>query len=64
MALDISDGMLDNDIYFIPVMLEECPIPERLRVFQAVRLFEPDGWLQLTKAIQEGISRRKKRPGT
>jgi DNA-binding NarL/FixJ family response regulator len=63
MALDICDGMLDNDIYFIPVMLEECPIPERLRVFQAVRLFEPDGWQQFTKAIQEGIFRRKKGPG-
>ncbi len=60
-ALDIWQGMLDSDIYLIPVRLEDCKTPESpesLRYFQWVDLFEEDGWSRLVKAIREGMKRR------
>jgi hypothetical protein len=57
-ALDILDQMLESDIYLIPVRLENCEVPERLRHLQWVDLFEPDGWERLIRAIREGMERR------
>jgi hypothetical protein len=59
-ALDIWQEMLDSDIYLIPVRLEDCEVPERLRKFHWVNLFEEDGWTRLVKAIQIGMKRRLK----
>ena len=69
-ALDIWQEKLDSDIYLIPVRLEDCEVPESLRDFQWVSLFEENGWTRLVKAIQEGMKRRgvlddeKPSPGT
>jgi len=57
-ALDIWKEKLDSDIYLIPVRLEDCEMPESLRGFQWVNLFEEDSWTWLVKAIQVGIERR------
>lgn len=57
-ALDICQGMIDNDIYIIPVRLEECDAPESLQDFQGVDWFEKDGWTKLKNAIQVGMDRR------
>jgi hypothetical protein len=57
-ALDIRRGMLDSDIYLIPVRLENSEVPERLRDFQWVNLFEEDGWTRLVEAIWVGMKRR------
>jgi hypothetical protein len=57
-ALDIWKEKLDSDIYLIPVRLEDCVVPESLRRFQWVNLFEEDGWTLLVKAIQAGMERR------
>jgi len=57
-ALDIWREMLDSDIYLIPVRLEDCAVPECLRDFQWVNLFEEDGWTRLVRAIQVGMERR------
>lgn len=59
-ALDIMQGMLETDTYLIPVLLEECDIPDGLRDFQAVKLFETNGWEQLVGAINRGLQRRQK----
>ena len=58
-ALDIWQEMFDSDIYLIPVRLEDCEVPESLRDFQWVNLFEEDGWTRLVKAIQAGMERRR-----
>jgi hypothetical protein len=58
-ALDIWDEMLEDDIYLIPVRLEDCEVPERLHDFQWVNLFEEDGWTRLVKAIRIGVKRRE-----
>ncbi|TEU16928.1 MAG: toll/interleukin-1 receptor domain-containing protein, partial [Anaerolineales bacterium] len=57
-ALDIWQEKLEDDIYLIPVRLEDCEVPESLRDFQWVNLFEEDGWTRLVKAIQVGVKRR------
>ena len=57
-ALDIWREKLDSDIYLIPVRLESCEVPESLRDFQWVNLFEQNGWTRLVKAIQVGMERR------
>jgi hypothetical protein len=56
-ALEIWQERLESDIYLIPVQLEDCQVPERLRDFQRVNPFEEDGWSSLVKAIQEGMER-------
>jgi hypothetical protein len=63
-ALDMWQEKLEDDIYLIPVRLEDCEAPERLRDFQWVDLFEEDGWTRLVKAIQVGIERRAEEEST
>jgi tetratricopeptide (TPR) repeat protein len=63
-ALDIWQEMLDSDIYLIPVRLEDCEAPDRLRDFQWVDLFEEDGWTRLVRAIQAGMERRAEEEST
>lgn len=57
-ALDTWQGMLDSDIYLVPVRLEPCLVPENLSSFQWVDVFENDGIEKLLWAIQEGLRRR------
>ena len=57
-ALDIRQKMFEDDIYLIPVRLEDCGVPETVRDFQWVDLFEEDGWTRLVKAIRAGIEHR------
>ena len=57
-ALVIWKEKLDDDIYLIPVRLEDCEVPESLRDFQWVNLFEEDGWTRLLEAIRVGIERQ------
>jgi hypothetical protein len=63
-ALDMWEEKLDSDIYLIPVRLEDCEVPERLRDFQWVDLFEEDGWTRLVEAIQVGMERRAEEEST
>ncbi len=57
-ALDYAEGMLDDDIYLIPLRLAECDTPERLGKYQWVDYFRPDGWERLLAGLRIGIERR------
>lgn len=57
-AREVWQGMLDSDIYLIPVRLENCDVPGHMAKFQWVDLFEKHGFSRLEKAIQEGMKRR------
>jgi hypothetical protein len=57
-AIDIWQEKLPDDIFLIPVRLEECKVPESLSDLQWVDIFEEDGWAQLLKALQVGRARR------
>ncbi|MBI1761403.1 MAG: TIR domain-containing protein [Acidobacteria bacterium] len=58
-AVDKVQEMLPRDIFIIPVMLEECDLPERLAKYHAIQLYQEDGWPQLLKAIAESKRRRQ-----
>ena len=57
-ALEKWKGMLEDDIYLIPVRLEQCEIPNELGGFQVLDLFAPDGWNRLDSAIRSGMNKR------
>lgn len=59
-ALNRWQEKLDDDIYLIPVRLEDCEIPEGLKKFHWVNLFEKDGWSRLLRALETGIERQQK----
>jgi len=56
-ALEALRERLENDIYIIPVRLEECDVPESLSLFQWVDYFREDGWERLVKSIHKGMDR-------
>ncbi len=51
-VLDRQDKMLEDDIFLIPVKLEECDLPDRLSGFQSVDLFASDGFERLVMAMK------------
>jgi hypothetical protein len=56
-AVDALQELLDDDIYIIPVRLEDCPMPKSLSLFQWVDYFRNDGRERLSKAIKTGMKR-------
>ncbi|GIK39558.1 MAG: hypothetical protein BroJett011_33910 [Chloroflexota bacterium] len=58
-ALDILEQTPVGTIYLIPVRLEECQVPERLSELHWVNLFEPDGFKDLTRALDYEIGKRQ-----
>ncbi|MBI5652711.1 MAG: TIR domain-containing protein [Chloroflexi bacterium] len=58
-ALDVADEQPEGTIYLIPVKLEECELPERLRKWQWVNLFDEKGYDRLVLSLQARASLRK-----
>ena len=52
LALDVSDEQPEGAIFLIPGRLEECDIPDRLRRWHWVNLFEEDGYDRLLSALR------------
>jgi NB-ARC domain/TIR domain/SIR2-like domain len=50
-ALDVAALQPEGAIFMIPVRLEECEVPERLRKWQWVNLFEEHGYSFLLRAL-------------
>jgi len=57
-ALDIRAQFHDQDIFLIPVKLEHCQMPLKLRALQSIDLFRPNGWTTLCEAMRIGNRRR------
>lgn len=51
-ALDIADEKPEGSIFIIPVRLEQCEIPDRLKRWHWVDLFEADGVERLVAALR------------
>lgn len=51
-ALDVADEQPEGVIYLIPLKLEECDVPEKLRRWHWVNYFELDGYERLVKSLQ------------
>lgn len=50
-ALDVADEQPDGVIFIIPLKLEECDVPERLRKWQWVNYFNDDGYQRLMMSL-------------
>jgi tetratricopeptide (TPR) repeat protein len=50
-ALDISDELPEGTLFIIPVKFEECEVPQQLRRWQWVNLFEPKGYERLLSSL-------------
>jgi transcriptional regulator with XRE-family HTH domain len=51
-ALDVADGQPEGSTFLIPVRLEKCEIPERLRRWQWVDLFGESGYERLLRVLR------------
>jgi len=51
-ALEIADEKPEGTIFLIPVKLNRCDIPYRLRSLQWVNLFQADGYAQVLASLQ------------
>lgn len=52
-ALDVADEQPEGTIFLIPLRLDECEVPHRLRDRQWVDYFEPGGYLRLIAALKK-----------
>ena len=52
-ALDVADEQPEGAAYLMPVRFEECEIPDRLKRWQWVDVFEPHGNRRLFDALNE-----------
>ena len=55
-ALDVADEQPEGAIFIIPARLDECTVPDRLRRWQWVDLFEADGYEKLVSALRTALS--------
>jgi len=51
-ALDVADEKPEGTIFVVPVKLEECTVPSRLRRWQWVDLFLEGGYVRLSEALR------------
>ncbi|MCF8428477.1 MAG: TIR domain-containing protein [Bacteroidia bacterium] len=52
-ALDIADHQPENSIFIIPIRLEECVLPTRLKKWQAIDSFRSNGFDKLKKSLNK-----------
>src|SRR5205807_1700672 len=45
-----------GSIFIVPLKLEECEVPERLRIWHWVSHFEKDGYIKLRRAFEARAS--------
>jgi anti-anti-sigma factor len=61
-ALDAAEEQSDESLFLIPVRLEECEVPERLRKWQWVDLFADNGFSRVLTSLQARALASKRRP--
>lgn len=52
-ALDVADEKPEGTIFVIPVRLEDCPVPERLKKWHWVDLFDQRGYQRLIRSLRQ-----------
>ena len=58
-ALDFADEQPEGTIFLIPLRLEECEVPDRLRRWQWVNYYEENGYKKLLDALNSRSSKVK-----
>ena len=57
-ALDVAMEEPERSVFLIPARLEECEVPDRLKEYQWVNLYEHNGYARLLTALQAKATRR------
>jgi hypothetical protein len=52
-ALDVADEQPEGTIFIIPLRLEECAVPDRLKKWHWVDLFNPKGYQKLVATLKK-----------
>lgn len=52
LALDVLDTIPENQLFIIPIRLDDCDIPEKFKKLQYCDLFEIDGQEKILKALK------------
>jgi hypothetical protein len=52
-ALEKAKSFPEDEVFLIPARLEKCALPEPLRPWQCVDLFESDGYKKLLKTLSK-----------
>ena len=52
-ALDVADLQPEGRIFIIPLKLEECDVPARLKSWHWINYFEADGYFKLQRAMEK-----------
>jgi len=55
-ALEKASLLPNNEIFIIPVRLEKCALPGRLRRWQCVDLFDDDGYKKLLRTLRKYVA--------
>jgi len=55
-ALDVLQEKLDEDIFLIPVRLEECQVPPKLARLQWVDYYQSGGFEKILAALRKGLN--------
>jgi len=58
LAFEKANFLPDDEVFIIPVRLEECDMPEPLRRLHRVDLFKAGGYKKLVQALREKDSAR------
>jgi hypothetical protein len=58
-ALDLLDQHPEDEIFIIPVRLDDCKVPSRLEDIQRVDLFTPTGYGKLTTALKTKAKQKR-----
>jgi purine-nucleoside phosphorylase len=51
-ALGVADEKPDEVIFIVPVRLEDCEVPRRLKQWQYIDYFQPDGYSRLIASLK------------
>jgi hypothetical protein len=58
LALDVADEQPEGKIFVIPARLESCEVPDRLRGWQWVDLFDKKGYSKLVRGLKACMQER------
>lgn len=58
-ALDVAEQMPEGELFIIPVRLEECTVPERLRQWQWIDVFRPNSFKKIISTLRVHLPQEK-----
>jgi hypothetical protein len=59
-VLDVADEKPEGTIFVIPLKLEECEVPERLRRWHWVDYYDERGYERLLRSLQYTAEQRRR----